>query len=140
MFTSTDRLITLIFISSAAALTFALLNYFVAFSFAVSVLIILNFFLAYGREVRRKPILATLIIVLLALCVLFAGAATTHRPQEELKLIGGLPIGTAFFVYGIWPLGAVLCFLHILVFERSILPKRKVEKLIERFGRSEPER
>ena len=69
-----------------------------------------------------------------ALCVLLTAAAGTHHPGEPVKLVGGFPLGAAFFGYGIWPLGAILCILHTLTFDRSILPADKVKKLLEESG------
>ena len=100
----------------------------------VAVLITLEFSLGYGAQARHTKVFITLGATFAALCILLTGAAWTHNPGEPLKLVGGFPIGTAFFVYGIWPLSVIPCILHTLSFDRLILPADKVKKLLEEFG------
>ena len=129
-----DRVVLAACIASVLAIGLFFANHWLLFGLAVAVLITLEFALGYGAQAKRPRIVITLAATFAALCILLTGAAWTHNPGEPLKLVGGFPIGTAFFVYGIWPLGAILCILHTLTFDRSILPADKVRKLLEEFG------
>ena len=129
-----DRVVLVASIASLLAIGLVFANLWLLFGLVVAVLIILEFALGYGAQAKRPAIVITLAATLAALCLLLTGAAWTHNPGEPLRLVGGFPIGTAFFVYGIWPLGLALCLLHTLTFDRSILPEDKLQKLMEEFG------
>jgi len=100
-------------------------------------LIALTLSVGYGRERRRKPILHTVIAVFLGYFALFSALVWMHDPQSDLRLWLGFPTGTAFFIYGIWPFGIVASILHAVVFDRFVLPKDKLRKLLAEFGRRE---
>ena len=129
-----DRVVLAACIASLLAIGLVFANHWLLFGLVVAVLIILEFALGYGAQAKRPIIFITLAGTFAALCLLLTGAAWTHDPGEPLKLVGGFPIGTAFFVYGLWPLGLTLCILHTLTFDRLILPDDKVKKLLEEFG------
>ena len=139
MLNRTDKLVAVASLVGVATLGFGLAGNALLFSFGVSLLIVFGYGVAYGANVTRPAIAVTLLIVLAGFWALFAGALTSHRPDEPLVLILGLPIGTAFFVFGLWPLGLIPSILHVVMFNRFILPKRNVEKLVERFGRWSPD-
>ena len=129
-----DRVVLAACIASLLAIGLAFANRWLLFGLVVAVLITLEFALGYGAEAKRPRIVITLAATFAALCLLLTGAAWTHNPGEPIKLVLGFPIGTAFFVYGLWPLSLVPCILHTLTFDRSILPAEKVQKLLEEFG------
>ena len=129
-----DRVVLAACIASLLAIGLALANCWLLFGLVVAVLITLEFALGYGAQVNRTAVVITLAGTFAALCLLLTGAAWTHNPGEPIKLVLGFPIGTAFFVYGLWPLSLVPCILHTLTFDRSILPAEKVQKLLEEFG------
>ena len=129
-----DRVVLAAWIASLLAIGLALANRWLLFGLVVAVLITLEFALGYGAQIKRTAVVITLAATFAALCLLLTGAAWTHKPDEPIKLVLGFPIGTAFFVYGLWPLSLVPCILHTLTFDRSILPAEKVQKLLEEFG------
>ena len=136
----TDQLAAAAALVGVATLAFGLAGNALLFSFGVSALIVFGYAVAYGANAIRPQIAVTLLIVLAGFWILFAGALSSHRPDEPLDLVLGLPVGAAFFVFGLWPLGLIPSILHVVMFNRYILPKRNVEKLVERFGRWTPDR
>ncbi len=139
MLNRTDKLVAVAGLVGVVTLGFGLAGNALLFSFGVSLLIVFGYGVAYGANAARPAIAVTLLIVLGGFWALFAGALASHRPDKPLVLVLGLPIGTAFFVFGLWPLGLIPSILHVVMFDRFILPKRNVEKLVERFGRWEPD-
>ena len=135
-----DKLVAAAALVGVVTLGFGLAGNALLFSYGVSVLIVFGYGVAYGVNATRPPIAVPLLVVLAGFWALFAGALSSHRPEEPLELVLGLSVGTAFFVFGLWPLGLIPTFLHVVMFNRFILPKRNVEKLVERFGRWEPDR
>ena len=135
----TDKLVAVAALVGVVTLGFGLAGNALLFSFGVSLLIVFGYGVAYGANATRPAIAVTLLIVLAGFWALFAGALSSHRPDEPLVLVLGLPVGTAFFVFGLWPLGLIPSILHVVMFNRFILPKRNVEKLVERFGRWSPD-
>ena len=130
-----DRIVLVICLLSLLGVGFSLLNWWFWFGLVNWLLIALGLALGYGREGRRRPILFTLIAVLLGFTVLFIGLVWAHDPEGDLTLVFGFPAGTAFFVYGIWPFGIVAAILYAVVFDRFLLPKGKLERLLGEFGR-----
>jgi hypothetical protein len=123
----------------AALLAFplALANQWLWFGILAWFILLLGVAIGYGPQFRRNTILATLsaVFVLYTACLL--GISWTNHAEAGLVLFGGLPVPTAFFIYGIWPLGAVLGLLYGLEFRRSILPPDKLDQFLAEFGRKE---
>ena len=139
MSNQTDKLVAAAAVVGVVTLAFGLAGHALLFSYGVSVLIVFGYAVAYGADATRLRIAVPLAVVLIGFFALFAGALSSHRPDEPLELVLGLPVGTAFFVFGLWPLGLIPTFLHVVMFKRFILPKRTVDKLVERFGRWSPD-
>lgn len=130
-----DRIVAAICLLSLLGAGFSLLNWWFWFGIVNWLLVALGLALGYGRESRRGPILFTLIAILLGFAALFTGMVWAHDPEGDLTLVLGFPAGTAFFIYGIWPLGIVAAILYAVVFDRFVLPKDKLERLLAEFGR-----
>lgn len=88
----------------------------------------------YGPEKKTKPVFYTLLGMTLVYWALFAGIAWAHGAEGEPALLLGLPLSTAFLVYGIWPVGTIWGVLYFFVFGRSVLPPKRLEEFTARFG------
>lgn len=119
------------------ALPLALANHWLWFGILVWVILLLAVAIGYGPACRRKGVLATLTFAFLFYTGCLLGIALTYRPGAELALFLGLPVPTAFLIYGIWPFGAVLGLLYALVFPSSVLPQDKLDQFLAEFGRKE---
>ncbi len=124
-----DGIILLTAALSLLLLALGLLNSWLWFALATSLLMVGLVALAYGP---RAP-LAALAVLLLAYFVLFSAVAVTDRPTEPLALVFGLPKSTSFFVYGIWPLGFLFGVVYFWYFPTAVLPPDRLEKFLERF-------
>jgi hypothetical protein len=119
------------------ALPLAFANQWLWFGIVAWLMLLLGVAIGYGPQFRRKTILVTLSAVFLLYTACLLGISWTYRPDAGLVLFGGLPLPTAFFIYGIWPLGAALGLLYGLEFRRSILPQHKLDQFLAEFGRKE---
>ena len=88
------------------AFPLALTNQWLWFGILAWLILLLGVAIGYGPQFRRNSILAALSTVFLLYSACLLGIAWTYRPEAGLVLFGGLPVPTAFFIYGIWPLGA----------------------------------
>lgn len=129
-----DRIVLIIFFVGIFALPLSFLNSWFLFGLATWLLMVLSLAVGFGRASSRKPIFYTLAGLFLVYSLLLAVIAWTDRPESDLDLLFGLPIGTAFLVYGIWPLGVAPGVLYFLVFHRSVLPEEKLQKFLADFG------
>ena len=93
---------------SVVALLLGLLGWWSWFGVVVWLLIFLCTALGYGRDARRRPIRTVLLALLLVNLSLFIAMLLTDRTEGEPFLILGVPLSTAFLVYGIWPMGTLL--------------------------------
>jgi len=76
-------------------------------------------------------------IAMLALYgALLAGIAWLDDPQR-LRLLLGLPAGTALLVYGVWPIGLVWGVLYGVLFPRDVLPRERLERFLKTYGRKQ---
>ena len=96
--------------------------------------------IGFGPEYRRPPILAAIIGIFLVYSALLLLLAGLDNPGGEPRLILGFPAATAVLVFGIWPIGVMAGLLYGLVFQRSVLPEKKLRAFIRKFGRPEPGR
>ena len=117
------------------ALLLALVNQWLWFGILVWLILLLGVAIGYGPQCRRIRILATLTGVFLLYTGFLLGIVWTYRPGAELTLFLGLPVPTAFLIYGIWPCGAILGLLYGLEFRRSVLPHDKLQRFLAEFGR-----
>jgi hypothetical protein len=124
-------------IAAVAALLLSLANQWLLFGVLVWLILLLGVAAGYGSLSRRNTILATLTGVFLLYTGFLLGMAWTHRPGEELRLFLGVPVSTAFLIYGVWPFGAILGILYALEFHRSVLPEDKLQQFLTEFGRKE---
>jgi len=129
-----DRVILAILALSVASLVCALTNQILLFSLSIGAFTLLGFVLGYGRESARPAVIAGLAIFAGLYLFLMVGIHREFDPQGALGLLGGLPVATAFLIYGIWPLGIVTGVLYFVVFRKSVLSSSKLEKFLRDFG------
>ncbi len=123
-----------------AAIALAFLNQWLLFGILTWLMMALAMAIGFGPEYRRAPILAAIIGIFLAYSALLLLLAQLDNPSGELRLIMGFPVATAVLVFGIWPIGVMAGLLYGLVFHRSVLPEKKLQAFIRKFGRPEPGR
>jgi hypothetical protein len=123
--------------AAAVALGLSLVNQWLWFG--ILVWLILFFFAAigYGPHSRRGTILSTLTGMFLLYSGFLIGIVWTFDPSAEPPLFFGLPVPTAFLVYGIWPCGVILGLLYGVEFRRSVLPEDRLRQFLAEFGRKE---
>ena len=138
MLNRTDRLVVTGSLIGLLTLGLGLAGEAFLFSVGVSILICFALVAPYGSHASHPKVAIPLFVTLLGLWMLFAGAFQSHRPDEPLQLVLGLPIGSFFFLFGIWPLGLLPPILLTILFKRFILPKKNVKDLVTRFGRWNP--
>jgi hypothetical protein len=119
------------------ALLLAVVNQWLWFGILVWIILVLAAAIGYGPQCRRSTVLAALSGVFLLYTVFLLGIARTYRPDAEVTLFLGLPVPTAFLLYGIWPCGLILGLLYALEFRRSVLPEDKLRQFLAEFGRKE---
>ena len=131
-----ERIIMLLAAVSLVALAAALTNSAIVYSTCVSVWIGLGFALAYARHLRRLTVSLVLVGTFAALTALFAAAALIHSSGSPLEIVLGLPLQTTLFVWVVWPLGGVMSLLHLITFDKLLLPPETVENIRAKFGNS----
>jgi len=129
-----DRLILVILALAVASLACALTGQILLFSLSTGAFALLGFVLGYGRESGRRTIVIGLAVFFVLYLALMIGISHTFDPTGKLELLGGLPVPTALFVYGIWPLGIVTGVVYFVVFRKSVLSDSKLEKFLRDFG------
>jgi hypothetical protein len=100
--------------------------------------LVLGLALGHGAA-RRRPAIG------LSLALLFAGyvlllSGMVFADATALRLVGGLPAGTALLVYGIWPVPLLAGLLYALVFRSAVLPPDKLNKFLAEHGRRDERR
>jgi len=131
-----ERIIMLLAAVSLVALAAAFTNSAILYSTCVSVWIGLGFALAYARHLGRLTVSLVLVSTFAALTALFAAAALIHSSGSPLEIVLGLPLQTTLFVWVIWPLGGVMAVLHVITFDKMLLPPETVENIRAQFGSS----
>jgi len=134
---SNDRLLLLFALVAVAGLLLSLANQWLAFGICCWLIMILTLAVGYGRQSRHRAIRATLLGLFLVYSLLLAGIAWVDHPEGGLRLLFGLPLGSALLVYGIWPLGVVSGILYALVFDQAVLPEPKLRAFQSEFGRKD---
>lgn len=135
---SHDRVAMALAAAAAACLLLCFFNQWLLFGILCWLIMVLHLAVGYGRQRRRKEILYTMGGLFAVYCVLLVWIAAVDQPEGELRLLGGLPLGSALLVYGIWPIGTVSGILYGLVFDRSVLPEEKLQKFLSEFSQKPP--
>lgn len=91
--------------------------------------------LGFGDSSARTEVWAVLLAMLAAGVVLMGAILLTDRTDGSPDLVLGVPVATAFLIYGIWPLGIFIGVLYFRVFDRLVLPRRKLDAFLSEFGR-----
>ena len=102
----------------------------VLFSTTISIFIGICFALGYAEHLGHWPISLTLIVVFGAMAGLWAAANHLHDPEGPVNIVMGFPIQTMFFVWIIWPMGGLMAVLHVLTFDKHLLPPESVERVL----------
>jgi len=102
----------------------------VLFSTLISVFLGFAFALGYAEHLGRWPIALTLLVVYGGLAGLWVAAEHFHDPDGPVRIVWGLPIQTMIFVWIIWPLGGAMGLLHAATFDKYLLPREAVDKVI----------
>ncbi len=105
------------------------------FGVATLLLIFLCAALGFGVSSARIEVWPALLAMLAAGVVLLGAILLTDRTDGSPDLILGVPVATAFLIYGIWPLGIFIGVLYFRVFDRLVLPRRKLDAFLSEFGR-----
>ena len=140
MWNRDDKLLATASICGLVTLGMGLTGKAFLFSLGITLLICFGFAASYGSHATHLRIAIPLIITLISFWGLFAGIFQNHKPDDPVKLVLGLPVGSSLLVFGMWPLGLLPTALLTILFKRSILPCESVEKLVARFGRWDPDR
>jgi len=133
MRTDNDQIVLVVCLVALLALVLTFLNLWFLFGIVTWLLMALILAIGFGRAARQKPILHILLGLSLVYSLLLTGMSWTDSPVGNISLLFGVPVATAFLVYGIWPLGLVAAVLYFLVFHRSVLPDQKLEKFFADF-------
>ena len=133
-----NKLVLAISAVCAVALVLGLLGLWQWFGFALWPLLFLCAALGHGRDAGRGPIRTALYVMAAVNLLLFAAILLTERTEGDAVLVLGTPVSTAFLIYGIWPMGNLIGVLYFAVFERSVLPREKLERFLADFGRRDP--
>jgi len=131
----TDRIVLTVCLLSVLGVGLSLLDQWFWFGVVNWLLITAGLGLGYGRQSRHKPVLLGLMAILLGYTLLFVALVWSHNPQGSLRLVLGFPAATALFIYGIWPFGVVASILYAVVFDRFVLSKDKLEKVLAELSR-----
>ncbi len=110
------------------------------FGFLTWPLIYLCAAIGFGDAAGRKPILPALVVMLVAGALLLGAILLTEQSEGAPRLILGVPLATAFLIYGIWPLGVFIGVLYFKVFDHCVLPRRKLDAFLAEFGQRESDR
>ena len=132
-----DGLVLASSFAAVVALGLSLINQWLWFGILVWAILFFSAAIGYGPHSRRGTILLTLTGMFVLYTGFLFGIAWTFEPGSEPPLFLGLPVPTAFLVYGIWPCGVILGLLYGLEFSRSVLPEDRLQHFLAEFGRKE---
>lgn len=132
-----DALVLTANLAAVVAVALALVNRWLWFGILVWSILFLFAAIGYGAHSRRTSILSTLSGMFLLYSGFLIGISWTFEPGAPPPLFLGLPVPTAFLVYGIWPFGVILGLLYALEFQRSVLPEDRLQQFLAEFGRKE---
>lgn len=91
--------------------------------------------LGFVGSSARTEVWPALLAMLVSGVVLMVAILLTDRTDGSPDLVLGVPVATAFLIYGIWPLGISIGILYFRVFDRLVLPRRKLDAFLSEFGR-----
>lgn len=135
-----NKLVPILGLLCALLLATGWLGSWAVFGFLTWPLIYLCAAIGLGEQAGRKPILPALVVMLVAGVLLLGAILLTEQTEGEPRLILGVPLATAFLIYGIWPLGVFIGVLYFKVFDRYVLPRRKLDAFLAEFGQRESDR
>jgi hypothetical protein len=124
--------------AAALGLLLGAFNYWLLFGVVVCGMLVLALAAGFvgGRRAAVKAALAALFVVY---ALLVAAMAASDEPDSALRLILGLPAGTAALLYGVWPVPLAAALLYGLVFRSTLLPPEKLERFLAEYGRRDKE-
>ncbi len=129
-----DRVVLALGGAAVLALVLALLNAWLLFGVVVCGMLVLA--LAIGFAGRWPAAVQVALVVLFAVYVLLLAAmAGSDAPGSSLRLVLGLPRGTAALVYGVWVVPLAAALLYGLVFRSAVLPPEKLERFLAEHSR-----
>jgi hypothetical protein len=132
-----DGFVLAVSLAAVVALGLSLANQWLWFGILVWLILFFAAAIGYGPHSRRGTIFLTLTGMFLLYSGFLLGIYWTFEPNLPPPLFGGLPVPTAFLVYGIWPCGTLLGLLYGLEFRRSVLPEDRLQQFLTQFGRKE---
>ena len=135
-----NRLVPILGLLCGVLLALGLLGSWAWFGFLTWPLIYLCAAIGFGDEAGRKAIWPALVIMPVAGALLLGAILLTEQSEGEPGLILGVPLATAFLIYGIWPLGIFLGVLYFKAFDRYVLPRRKLDAFLSEYGQGESDR
>ncbi len=135
-----NSLVPLLGLLCGLLLALGLLGSWAWFGFLTWPLIYLCAAIGLGDEARRKAIWPALVVMVSAGVLLLGAVLLTEQSEGDPSLVLGVPVATAFLIYGIWPLGIFLGVLYFRVFDRYVLPRRKLDAFLSEFGQRDSRR
>lgn len=132
---SPHRLVLAIGALCLVLLVFGFAGWWRVFGIATWPLIYLCAAVGFGGSAARKAVWPALLAMLAASVALLAAILLTEQTSGLPDLVLGTPLATAFLIYGIWPLGMFIGVLYFRVFDRHVLPRRKLDAFLQEFGR-----
>jgi uncharacterized PurR-regulated membrane protein YhhQ (DUF165 family) len=132
---SPNRLVLAIGALCLVLLVLGCAGWWSAFGVATWPLIYLCAAIGFGGSAARKAVWPVLLAMLAASIALLAAILLTEQKSGVPDLVLGTPLATAFLIYGIWPLGIFIGVLYFRVFDRHVLPQRKLDAFLSEFRR-----
>ena len=130
MSSTREKLIVALAVVSPCIVLGGLTESIVLFSSAISIFIGLCFALGYAEHLGHWPISLTLLVAFGGMAGLWAAAYHLHDPEGPVHIVLGFPIQTMLFVWIIWPMGGLMAVLHVLTFDKHLLPHKSVERVL----------
>ncbi len=125
-----EKIIVILAVLAPLMIVAGLTESVVLFSTLISAFIGFAFALGYAEHLNRWAISLTLIVIYGGMAALWAAAEHLHDPEGPLRIVLGLPIQTMIFVWIIWPMGVSMALLHVATFDKYLLPREAVDKVI----------
>ena len=125
-----DKIVILLTVLSPLTVIAGLTESVVLFSTLISAFIGLAFALGYAEYLNRWAVSLTLILTYSGLAALWAAAEHLHDPDGPLQIVLGLPVQTMIFVWIIWPMGVTMALLHVATFDKYLLPREAVDRVM----------
>ena len=135
-----NRLVPILALLCGALLALGWMGSWVWFGFLSWLLIFLCAAIGFGDHAGSKAVWPALVAMLIAGALLLGAILLTEQTEGDPKLVLGVPLATAFLVYGIWPLGVFVGVLYFKVFDRCVLPRHKLEAFLAEFQQRDSDR